>query len=33
MKELLLHKSNIDRMLEREEITHDEQKKKHEHRE
>ena len=32
MKELLLHKSNIDRMLEKEEITHDEQKKKHEHR-
>ncbi|MBR4000414.1 MAG: relaxase/mobilization nuclease domain-containing protein, partial [Clostridia bacterium] len=32
MKELLLHKSNIDRMLEREEVTHDEQKKKHEHR-
>ena len=33
MKELLLHKSNIDRMLEKEEMTHDEQKKKHEHRE
>ena len=33
MKELLLHKSNIDRMLEKEEVTHDEQKKKHEHRE
>ena len=32
MKELLLHKSNIDRMLEREEVTHDEEKKKHEHR-
>ena len=32
MKELLLHKSNIDRMLEKEEVTHDEQKKKHEHR-
>ena len=32
MKELLLHKSNIDRMLEREEVTYDEQKKKHEHR-
>ena len=33
MKELLLHKSNIDRMLEKEEMTHDEQKKRHEHRE
>ncbi|MBR4959320.1 MAG: relaxase/mobilization nuclease domain-containing protein [Clostridia bacterium] len=33
MKELLLHKSNIDRMLEKEEVTHDEQKKRHEHRE
>ena len=33
MKELLPHKSNIDRMLEKEEVTHDEQKKKHEHRE
>jgi len=32
MKELLLHKSNIDRMLEREEVTHDEEKKRHEHR-
>lgn len=32
MKELLLHKSNIDRMLEREEVNHDEQKKKHERR-
>lgn len=32
MKELLLHKSNIDRMLEREEVKHDEQKKKHERR-
>ena len=32
MKELLLHKSNIDRMLEKEAITHDEQKKKHERR-
>ena len=32
MKELLLHKSNIDRMLEKEKVTHDEQKKKHEHR-
>ena len=32
MKELLLHKSNIDRMLEKEDVTHDEQKKKHEHR-
>jgi len=30
MKELLLHKSNIDRMLEKEETTHDGQKKKHE---
>ncbi len=30
MKELLLHKSNIDRILEREEVNHDEQKKKHE---
>ncbi len=30
MKELLLHKSNIDRMLEKEEMTHDGQKKKHE---
>ena len=28
MKELLLHKSNIDRMLEKEEVMHDEQKKK-----
>ena len=28
MKELLLHKSNIDRMLEKEDATHDEQKKK-----
>ena len=32
MKELLLHKSNIDRMLEKEETTHDGQKKKHERR-
>ena len=32
MKALLLHKSNIDRMLEKEEVTHDEQKKKHERR-
>ena len=32
MKELLLHKSNIDRMLEREEVNHDKQKKKHERR-
>ena len=32
MKELLLHKSNIDRMLEKEKVTHDDQKKKHEHR-
>lgn len=32
MKELLLHKSNIERMLEKEEMTHDEQKKKHERR-
>jgi len=32
MKELLLHKSNLDRMLEKEEVTHDEQKKKHERR-
>ena len=32
MKELLLHKSNIDRMLEKEDMTHDEQKKKHERR-
>ena len=32
MKELLLHKSNIDRMLEKEEVTHYEQKKKHERR-
>ena len=31
MKELLLHKSNIDRMLEKEKVTHDDQKKKHEH--
>ena len=30
MKELLLHKSNIDRMLEKEDVTHDEQKKRHE---
>ena len=30
MKELLLHKSNIDRMLEKEETTHDGQKKKYE---
>lgn len=30
MKELLLHKSNIDRMLEKEDVSHDEQKKKHE---
>ena len=30
MKELLLHKSNIDRMMEKEDVTHDEQKKKHE---
>ncbi len=30
MKVLLLHKSNIDRMLEREEVNHNEQKKKHE---
>ncbi len=32
MKELLLHKSNIDRMLEKKEVTHEEQKKKHERR-
>lgn len=32
MKELLLHKSNIDRMLEKEGVSHDEQKKKHERR-
>ena len=32
MKELLLHKSNLDRMLEKEEVTHDEKKKKHERR-
>ena len=32
MKELLLHKSNLDRMLEKEEATHDEKKKKHERR-
>ena len=32
MKELLLHKSNIDRMLEKEGMTHEEQKKKHERR-
>lgn len=30
MKELLLHKSNLDRMLDKEEVTHDEHKKKHE---
>ena len=30
MKELLLHKSNIDRMLEKEEVKHDKKKKKHE---
>lgn len=32
MKELLLHKSNLDKMLEKEEVTHDEQQKKHERR-
>ncbi len=32
MKELLLHKSNIDRMLEKEEVTHDKQQKKYERR-
>ena len=32
MKELLLHKSNIDRMLEKEDVSHDEQTKKHERR-
>ena len=30
MKELLLHKSNIDRMLDKEDVTHDEKKKRHE---
>lgn len=30
MKKLLLHKSNIDRMLEKEDVSYDEQKKKHE---
>ena len=32
IKELLLHKSNIDRMLERKQVTHDEKMKKHERR-
>ncbi len=32
MKELLLHKSNLDKILEKEDVTHDEQQKKHERR-
>ncbi len=32
MKELLLHKSNLDKILEKEDMTHDEQQKKHERR-
>ena len=32
MKELLLHKSNLDKLLEKEEVTHDDQQKKHERR-